>query len=175
MASIKSFTVAAVAERLSKITGQSAQYHARQVRHWAALGLFPDARFPVGGGPTAPREFVEKHIVEALIFTILSGQGVTADQLANVRGCFSNSSEPAFMEKVEGGWAGRRGLGGALEWRIKHPEDAIFFYTYANLLGEVAAGAFTRKPDIADGLLTGPYPITTVIRLDYLLNDILAD
>lgn len=168
------FTVGEIAERLSRVTGQSAAYHARQLRHWAALGLFPDARFPLGAGPTAAREFVEAHLFQALIFTLLSGQGVTADQLAHVRGCFQNSSHPAFMEPVEGGFAGYSGLRGAMEWRNQHPEDAIYFYVYASVGGDVAAGAFTRKPDI-EGLLTVPYPIITVLRLDHLMDLVLAD
>lgn len=168
------FTVADLAERIARVTGQSAIFHARQLRHWASLGLFPDASFPVGGGPTAPRQFGETHIVQGAIFAILSGQGFTADQLDTVRACLANTGRAGFLKPVDGGHAGYAGIRGATEWAKTTRDDPIYFYVHASLDGAIGGGAFDRAPDVT-GLLSGLYPVTTVLRVDRIIADVLAD
>lgn len=175
----KKLTVASLAERLARASGQSPAFHARQIRHWAQHGIFWDAFLPADAGPTTSREFEEKHIGRALLLSVLSAQDFDVDHLKTIAGSIMtilDAEDRARLYPIGTSYpASDTGLIAAIE-ATKRGESGWFLEIYRAKDGKigVGAGGFTTKPDISP-ILASLFPLVTVLNVSAFLPFMFED
>ena len=163
-------TVADLAERLVKVTGDPTPYAERQIRYWATNGLFGRDVFRLATSRTDPRKFNEIALGRARLLAALVKLGLEDDQL-KAGALLADKMDPDDLHRIYGD--GARPVDAALEHVVEAAregrDETWLLRLYATGAGEICGGGFTTSPS-SNPFLEAAYPIEVKIDATRLLK-----